>query len=83
MKGWKKTTEEGYWDALECLPPAIQLANGFLLGEPTTHRTCTVTGKPNTPTFPAFITWNKSYFAGPDLTVDEFKAVKPADMARE
>jgi hypothetical protein len=34
---WKEISEAQYTAALECLPPALWLAHGFLLGEPETH----------------------------------------------
>jgi hypothetical protein len=37
MTKWTETTEEQYWYALECLPPAYMGGGGFLLGEPYDH----------------------------------------------
>jgi len=34
---WTETTEENYWYALECLPPAKMAAGNFLVGEPYDH----------------------------------------------
>jgi len=42
---WKETTEKQYWYALEVLPPAYMgKSGGFLMGEPSDHATCTITG---------------------------------------
>jgi hypothetical protein len=42
---WTEITEAEYTAALECLPPAVWLSYGFLLGEPETH----VFGRPVLP----------------------------------
>ena len=34
---WSETTEENYWEALECLPPAKMSGGNFLVGEPYDH----------------------------------------------
>lgn len=34
---FKTTTQERYWEMLECLPPAAQTGAGFLVGEPYDH----------------------------------------------
>lgn len=34
-----------YWEMLGVLPPAIQLSDGFLVGEPYDHRKCITTGR--------------------------------------
>lgn len=41
---WVETTEEHYWEMLECLPPEIMVKSGFLVGEPANHRTCKLNG---------------------------------------
>jgi len=38
------TTEERYEEMLEILPPIAFDGNNFLVGEPFTHRVCSVTG---------------------------------------
>jgi hypothetical protein len=34
---WMPTTENMYWQMLECLPPRKQTQNAFLVGEPLRH----------------------------------------------
>jgi len=34
---WVETTEENYWEALGCLPPAIMRSGAFCVGEPYDH----------------------------------------------
>lgn len=34
---WQETTEEAYWYALECVPPAAMAGGAFLMGEPQDH----------------------------------------------
>lgn len=34
---WIHTTEDMYWQMLECVPPRAQTATRFLVGEPKTH----------------------------------------------
>jgi hypothetical protein len=41
---WEPTTRARYFELLECLPPAAQRANGFLVGEPWDHDA--LTGQP-------------------------------------
>ena len=41
----KEITAERYNEALEILPPALWLANRFLLDEPASHRRCKITNK--------------------------------------
>jgi len=76
---WKEITEAQYHDALEVLPPALWLSKGFLLGEPETHRTCTVCNQVR-PTYAAYVTWDARYFAGPSMTVLEFRALKVSEV---
>jgi hypothetical protein len=73
---FKRTTKAKYWEALEVLPPAYQDAKGFLLGEPETHRTCTVTGKMS-PTYAAYMQIGDRYYASvSSMTIAEYKAYK-------
>ena len=34
---WNESTEEQYWEMLECLPPARMSGGAFLVGEPIDH----------------------------------------------
>lgn len=82
---WKKTTQEVFWDALECLPPALMVSKGFLLGEPNDHRTCKVTGQPYQPTFAAFLGTGKwadedQFWQHEPMTIAEFRAVKQQEV---
>lgn len=36
-KQWERITEDRYDELLGCLPPALWLAHGFLVGEPWDH----------------------------------------------
>jgi hypothetical protein len=69
----KRIDEERYDYMLGILPPALWLAKGFLVGEPATHRKCTVTGKV-LPTYAAFFFAFRRYYEGDDMTIPEFKA---------
>jgi hypothetical protein len=42
---FKPCTEARFDEMLEVLPPIAWVRKGFLVGEPYTHRTCTVSGK--------------------------------------
>lgn len=55
---WAEITEEQYWEWLECLPPAIQLRFGFLVGEPADHHAAT-----GSPRFQACIEKAGKFFA--------------------
>jgi hypothetical protein len=41
----KECSEARYDEMLNILPPRLWLAYGYLVGEPVTHRKCTVTGE--------------------------------------
>lgn len=73
---WKECTEECFNEALGCLPPALMLGHGFLLGEPFDHRRCTVTGNVAA-TYAAFVTIGGRYYAGPHMTIPEFRKLDP------
>lgn len=79
---WKKCDEKTYIYGLEVLPPAFWIEKGFLVGEPMTHRVCTVT-KVVRATYSAFIQLHGQHYEGPDLTVPEFKLVDPQRVADE
>ena len=68
----KECSEERYDEMLGVLPPALWLSYGFLVGEPTTHRKCKVTGN-IMPTYAAFFNAYGRYFEGKNMTAAEFK----------
>lgn len=87
---WIEVTEERYDEMLGVLPPALMIGDGFLVGEPSDHRMCEVTGNNYTPTWAAFVhigpavagTWRgpqtKFYESDRALTKAEFrKANRP------
>lgn len=80
MTKWKNVSEDRYYEMLEVLPPAVMTGNGFMVGEPWTHRTCTVTNKMQ-PTFQAFVEIRgKHYEAQSPMTIPEFRKLKMADV---
>lgn len=76
MSKWNEVTEERYDEMLGCLPPRLMSGHGFLVGEPFTHRTCTVSGNV-LPDWAAFVHVNGRYFEGPNMTVPEWRALNP------
>jgi hypothetical protein len=79
MKMIKEITAERYNEALEILPPALWLANRFLMGEPADHRRCTIMKKV-LPTYSAFFFAYGKYYEGDPMTVPEFRAFKVDDL---
>lgn len=75
----KEITAERYNEALEILPPALWLANRFLIGEPADHRRCTITKKV-LPTYSASSLRTASYYESDPMTVPEFRALKVKDL---
>ena len=74
----KPCTEDRYWEMLEILPPAVMDGKGFLVGEPWTHRQCTVSDRPDQPAFAAFFkSGNRFYEAEKPMTIPEYHAVTP------
>jgi hypothetical protein len=41
---WQPCLEETFWEMLGCLPPAYHKNGAFLVGEPSHHRRCRVSG---------------------------------------
>lgn len=71
---WNPTSEDHYDEMLGMLPPACMTSNGFLVGEPYSHRECRVTHQV-APTFTAFVCDGESFFKATEpLTIAEFKA---------
>jgi hypothetical protein len=75
----KEIDERRYNEALEILPPALWLANRFLLGEPADHRRCAITKKVM-PTYSAFFFAYGRYFESDPMTMAEFRAFKDEDL---
>lgn len=44
MISFKEVDEARFYEMLEILPPHCQSSAGFLVGEPWTHRLCTISG---------------------------------------
>jgi hypothetical protein len=84
MTTWTEVTQGRYYAMLEMLPPAIQTADGFLVGEARRHRDCAITGQFRA-AYAAFVEREGRYFeADAPLTVPEFqnlKFVAPAPTA--
>ena len=80
---WKECTEERHDEMLCVLPPAYWDHNGFLVGEPSTHRTCKVTGRV-APTFAAFVSHNGKYYESAEpYTLAEFRAFDVKELPTE
>jgi hypothetical protein len=75
----REITAERYNEALEILPPALWLANRFLMGEPADHRRCTITKKV-LPTYAAFFFAYGKFYESDPMTVPEFRAFKVEDL---
>ena len=75
----KEITEKRYNEALEVLPPALWLANRFLIGEPSDHRRCTILKK-IVPVYSAFFFAYGRYFESDPLSFAEFRAFKNDDL---
>jgi len=68
---WTEVTGERYWDMLEVLPPAIQNAKGFMVGEPTDHHAGTGRAR-----YAAFLDKGGKFFeSSRPLTIAEFRAL--------
>jgi hypothetical protein len=81
MTQWKEVTQGRYYEMLEMLPPAIQPANGFLVGEATRHRDCEVTQQFRA-AYAAFVEKDGHYFESDTrLTVPECRNLKFAAPA--
>lgn len=76
------STEDAYWQALEALPPALQLGGAFLLGEPYDHRLCCVTGKVY-PSWHLHVEHDRDVFlrGSVPITIPEFRALKATAKA--
>ena len=72
---WNAVSEERYYEMLGVLPPEYRSGNGFLVGEPSDHRRCEISGDIK-PRFAAFTHDNEENFfeAERPLTIAEFKA---------
>jgi hypothetical protein len=75
----KECSAERYDQMLSVLPPALWLANRFLVGEPADHRRCKITKKV-LPTYSAFFFAYGRYYESDPMTVPEFRAFKDEDL---
>jgi hypothetical protein len=75
----KECSAERYNEMLEIFPPALWLANRFLVGEPADHRRCKLTKKVM-PTYSAFFFAFGRYFESDPMTTAEFCAFKDEDL---
>jgi hypothetical protein len=75
----KEIDAERYNYALGVLPPALWLANRFLIGEPADHRGCTITKKV-VPVYSAFFFAYGRYFESDPMSFAEFRAFKDDDL---
>jgi hypothetical protein len=75
----KECSAERYDEMLGILPPALWLANRFLVGEPADHRRCKITKKV-LPTYSAFFFAYGKYYESDPMTVPEFRAFKVEDL---
>lgn len=79
---WKRCNAERYEEMLGCLPPRVMSLLGFLVGEPSTHRRCAVSGDVRA-TYAAFVQDGGQYYEGPDLTFLEWRDLELADVLAE
>ena len=83
MSKWIEVDQDKYNYGLECLPPRVwRIGHGFLVGEPSDHRECAVSGNMCT-TYPAMFEHAGKYYAGKSLTLAEFNKVQIADVIKE
>lgn len=66
---WIPTTEQMYWDMLECVPPRAMAGGRFLVGEPQTHN---AEGKA---VYACFMERPSGQFFARYMTVSEFNAL--------
>jgi hypothetical protein len=76
---WKRVTEARYWEMLEILPPAMQTAHGFLVGEPWRH---VMENGREVGAFMAFVRHGGEHFECSEaLTARQFGKLDPAYIA--
>lgn len=80
MTKWIEVTEERYDEMLGVLPPEIMTGLGFLVGEPSDHMTCSVTGRLAANYQPFVQICGKFYECESCMTVAEFKRVDFRDV---
>jgi hypothetical protein len=77
---FKECTEERYDEMLGILPPAHWTGKGFLVGEPSSHRKCKVTGE-FPPTYAAFIFAFRRFCESTEaMTIPEFDTYDVNDL---
>ncbi len=77
--GIKECSAERYDEMLSILPPALWLGNRFLVGEPASHRRCTITKK-TVPVYSAFFFAFGKYYESDPMSIAEFRAFKDNDL---
>ncbi len=70
----KPVSCDRYWEMLGCVPPALHLYDGFLVGDPYDLRTCAVTGKMTN-------TYHAYFGRGLNDADEHFVAVQPLTVA--
>ena len=77
---WREVSEERYDEMLGCLPPEIMTGLGFLVGEPSSHRQCSVTDQVRAD-YQAFARVAGRYYGADQcMTIPEFKRLTEADV---
>lgn len=74
MTYWRKCTAERYDEMLGVLPPYCMTGFGFLVGEPSSHRVCKVSGDVR-PDYAAFVRINGQHYEGPNMTAPEWRTL--------
>jgi hypothetical protein len=77
---WTEVSEERFDDMLGVLPPEIMTGLGFLVGEPSDHVICGVTGRLAANYQPFAHIGEKFYGADRCMTVAEFKRLTAQDV---
>lgn len=73
---WKRTTEKIYDYALGVVPPEVMAGGDFLLGEPQSHRRCSV-GLEITPVFDGYAQRGDKFYATSEpVSAAEFVAAR-------
>jgi hypothetical protein len=79
MSDWQECSAERYDEMLGVLPPERMSGWGFLVGEPSSHRRCKITGDVRAD-YAAFQRVEGRCYAGPNLTIPEWLELSPATV---
>lgn len=80
MPSFKVVPHERFIEMFEILPPAYQNGKGFLVGEPWTHRACTVSRR-FLPAYSAFVSYRDRYYESNEaMTIPEFLTFNPQEL---